>query len=598
MKTRNKFAVMALAALMAVVGYAPAAVAADTPVGALPDTFVPTKAFDTDTAKVELGMKFSPITSGTLKGVQFYQNASNSGVTSVSVWSASGTRLAQKSISPTGTVGWRTIPVSVALEAGKNYTVSVFDSNSRYPSVSPYFTAARTVNGLSIPANAGVYRYGSASGFPSETWKSSNYLVDVAFVPTTPTATATPTPTPTPTVAPTVSPAAGDSPSAGELNLPRIPWEGGPAFWSKFSTAKAAGWTNPDFFPISVFFGKPGHAPALKDVGVNVYMGAEHDGATMESITNVGIDVIAQTEWTRAEVGNNQNVVGWHAGDEPDMGYGVEGSNTEENLAAMQKRIDGVRAWADGRFTQVNYGNGILGTWWADGTMDDFMRQVDSASVDKYAYTSPHVQDIIPHSPRWPAGVNPKRAATYGWLADQMQHYQDPTPGYQPNWVFVESARPYLTEAGATTITPAQMEGAEWSAIIHEARGIALFQHNNDPALGNYSLVDIPESRKAPIRAAHAKIQSLAPVLNTQSYVWNFDAGVDTMLKAHSGSAYIFAIPGLQSSTGSKTFTLPDGVTGTSVEVVGENRTIPISGGTFTDTFASEYTHHVYKIQL
>ena len=45
-------------------------------------------------------------------------------------------------------------------------------------------------------------------------------------------------------------------------------------------------------------------------------------------------------------------------------------------------------------------------------------------------------------------------------------------------------------------------------------------------------------------------------------------------------------------------FILPPGVTGTTGEVVGENRTIPVVNGQFTDNFPNEYTHHVYKIAL
>lgn len=32
-------------------------------------------------------------------------------------------------------------------------------------------------------------------------------------------------------------------------------------------------------------------------------------------------------------------------------------------------------------------------------------------------------------------------------------------------------------------------------------------------------------------------------------------------------------------------------------EVVGENRTLNASGGSSTDSFAAEYTHHVYRIK-
>ena len=52
-------------------------------------------------------------------------------------------------------------------------------------------------------------------------------------------------------------------------------------------------------------------------------------------------------------------------------------------------------------------------------------------------------------------------------------------------------------------------------------------------------------------------------------------------------------------STGSKTFTLPDGViTSGTAEVLNESRTVNITAGAFTDTFASEYSQHNYKVAL
>lgn len=124
------------------------------------------------------------------------------------------------------------------------------------------------------------------------------------------------------------------------------------------------------------------------------------------------------------------------------------------------------------------------------------------------------------------------------------------------------------------------------------------------------------------VKAINAKVQSLAPVLNTQSYYnttytvngytyyrFTFNNGTDTMLKTYNGYAYIFAGLGMKANnasatsgtvdaTGTKTFTLPAGVTGTSVEVVGESRNISVSGGQFSDSFPQEYSYHVYKIAL
>lgn len=388
-----------------------------------------------------------------------------------------------------------------------------------------------------------------------------------------------------------------DTPAASLSELPRIPWEGGPAYYDKFPKASAAGWNDPSFFPIAVFMGKPEHAPQLKAVGINTYMGAEHDGSALSTITDDGIFVLAQDEWAPAEVGDDGRVVGWFVSDECDIGIGCSGLDAAANLADQQGKVARIRGLNDGRFAMANYSNGVLDTYWAQGTMAELIDVVDVASVDKYAYTSPFVDGQIVHSPHWPEGAKPATSAAYGWLMDRMRSYQDPA-GDQPNWVFVESAMPLLGDEGSLTISVEQMEGAAWSAIIHEARGLAYFQHNNGAVCGFYSLVDCDAERLRGIRDINEGITALAPVLNTQSYQHSFNSTTDTMLKTYEGSAYIFASIGLGQSPGSKSFGLPEGVTGSTVEVVGENRTLAVMDGAFTDTFASELTHHIYKVSL
>ncbi|WP_259460347.1 hypothetical protein [Pseudarthrobacter phenanthrenivorans] len=380
------------------------------------------------------------------------------------------------------------------------------------------------------------------------------------------------------------------------LDLPRIEWEGGPAYWGAFPKAAAAGWTDPSFFPLAVFFGRPAHADQLKSVGINTFQAVEHNDA-LRVATSKGIFCIVQDEFSAAEIGDDPRAVGLFAYDECDMGLSCGGEDTETNLANMHRQVADLRARNDGRFINANYSKGVLETWWALGTMDDFMGAVDVASVDNYAYTSPDTAAAIVLSPHWPAGATPARAATYGWLVDRMRSYQA-GPGSKPNWMFVETAMPFLNDTGARTITPEQIEGACWSAIIHEARGICFFQHNNDGVNGGYSLVDCSEERKDFIRRSNAKITALAPVINTQSYAWDFGPGLDTMLKAKDRVAYVFAEIALGTDPGSRTFTLPPSVSGTTIEVVDEGRSVKLEDGRFVDEFAHEYTHHIYRIAI
>ncbi|KQN89671.1 hypothetical protein ASE96_07840 [Arthrobacter sp. Leaf69] len=348
---------------------------------------------------------------------------------------------------------------------------------------------------------------------------------------------------------------------------------------------------------MSVFMGKPEHAAALKALGINTYMGAEHDGSSLSSITKQGIFVLPQDEWTQSEVGDDPQAVGWFISDECDMGIGCTGSNPAENLADQISKVERVHAFGDGRFTMANYANGVLDTYWARGSMVQLMKIVDVASVDKYAYTSPFVDDQMTHSPHWPAESSPASAGSYGWVVDRMRAYQDPA-GQHPNWIFVEAAMPLLTDSGSRTITPDQIEGAVWSAIIHEARGLAYFQHNNGSICGFYSLVECDRARLDRVAEINAEIQSLAPVLNTQSYQFSFNKSTDTMLKVYDGSAYIFAGIGLHQVPGLKTFVIPPEITGSTVEVIGENRTLRVTDHSFSDTFENEFSHHTYRLTL
>lgn len=408
------------------------------------------------------------------------------------------------------------------------------------------------------------------------------------------------------------------------LSLPRVAWEGGPSYWGQF--AKASAWTDSAFFPIGVYLGKAdnGHPLALKDIGVNTYVGVEHQ-APISQVTDHLFAIVQSpashtSEWSQVEIGSDPKVVGWFIYDECDQGEGecwLDG-NAAGRLPLFQGWSDDTRAYNDGRFLFANFGNGVLQSFWAVGEMSDFLAAVDGCSVDKYVYTSPQVRFEVERSPNWPLGDTPannsKVSAAYGWLMDQMRTFDDELVNRRPIWAFIETKMPFLSESGREIIAYDQIEGAVWSQIVHEARGIIYFQHNGfygagapsvDPNTGvaptteTYSLVDGQQALKDRVALINSQVTALAPVLNTQSYVWNFGAsGIDTMLKSYGGEAYIFASVGIGGMIGSKTFTLPSGIHGTTVTVINEARSLSVVGGAFTDTFSNEYSHHVYKVSL
>jgi hypothetical protein len=151
---------------------------------------------DSDTGAVELGTRFTALTNGQATGIRFYKTAENRGTHTGSLWSSTGALLARATFSGESSSGWQTASLSapVKLSAGTTYVVSYYSPYGRY-TATEWFTGASKSSSLSVPShNAGVYTYGAMSSFPTSTWHSSQYWVDLAFTPGTPATTATATP--------------------------------------------------------------------------------------------------------------------------------------------------------------------------------------------------------------------------------------------------------------------------------------------------------------------------------------------------------------------------------------------------------------------
>jgi Domain of unknown function (DUF4082)/Bacterial Ig-like domain len=148
----------------------------------------PTLVDSGDASSVELGVKFVPQVGGRVSGVRFYKSAANTGTHVGNLWSSTGTKLATVTFSGESASGWQsaTFSAPVAVTAGTTYVVSYLAPNGHYSANSGFFATAWTNGPLTAPATTnGVYRYGATSGFPTGTYSSSNYWVDVVFSPTT-----------------------------------------------------------------------------------------------------------------------------------------------------------------------------------------------------------------------------------------------------------------------------------------------------------------------------------------------------------------------------------------------------------------------------
>lgn len=143
----------------------------------------PSTANSGDTSSVEVGVKFTASANGMLTGLRFYKGSANTGTHVADLWSSSGTLLATATFTNETASGWQEVDFSspVAITAGTTYVAS-YHTNGNYSATSNYFTSSLTNGELTAPAAGnGVYGYGSGNIFPTNTYKSTNYWVDVVF---------------------------------------------------------------------------------------------------------------------------------------------------------------------------------------------------------------------------------------------------------------------------------------------------------------------------------------------------------------------------------------------------------------------------------
>ena len=198
---------------------------------------------DRDGRAVELGLRFQSSVAGSVAGVRFYKPAEERGRHTGSLWSADGRRLATGTFDGETASGWQELRFAapVAIRAGEVFTASYHTDNGIYLSKERAFErTGLTAGPLSAPAGRnGVYAYG-AGAFPTGTWNSSNYFVDVIFrytgtapppspppspsaspAPPTPTATSGPPSVRPSSRPPTASPTPTGWPDASNTGVPR-----------------------------------------------------------------------------------------------------------------------------------------------------------------------------------------------------------------------------------------------------------------------------------------------------------------------------------------------------------------------------------------
>ena len=170
--------------------------------------------------------------------------------------------------------------------------------------------------------------------------------------------------------------------------------------------------------------------------------------------------------------------------------------------------------------------------------------------------------------------------------------------GKKPVWAWIETG----SINGVNRPSPEQIRSKVWMAVIHGAKGIGYFMHEFAPVFHEAGLLtdSANAANRAMVSSINRMIAELAPVINSPEMNCasvtseNSSVPVDIMTREHEGEIYIFAaaMRGAETVT---VFTVGSGA-GREAEAVGENRTLAIESGRFTDHFGP-FGIHIYRIK-
>src|SRR6478752_4479944 len=154
-------------------------------------TAAPANPAEADNAAVEIGTKFRSDVAGTVTGIRFYKGTGNTGTHLGHLWTTAGANLGTVTFSGESATGWQqaSFATPVPITAGTTYVVSYYAPVGRYAADAGFFSTSGVdsppLHALTdgLDGANGVYRYGAGGGFPNLSYLSSNYWVDVTFVP-------------------------------------------------------------------------------------------------------------------------------------------------------------------------------------------------------------------------------------------------------------------------------------------------------------------------------------------------------------------------------------------------------------------------------
>lgn len=348
---------------------------------------------------------------------------------------------------------------------------------------------------------------------------------------------------------------------------------------------------DPAFFPIGVWLQSPANAARYRAAGINTYVGLWRGptDAQLDALKAAGMKVVCEQNEAALRRKDDPMLLAWMHQDEPDNAQPKRGGGYGPPVAP-EKIVSDYRKLKQADPAHpvfLNLGQGVawddyIGRGVRRRHLEDYPEYVqgcDIASFDIY----PAVHD------------DPAVAGNLWYVAQGVSRLRGWAGPSRQVWNCIEASR---IGNAKTKPTAAQIKAEVWMSIIHGSRGLIYFVHQFKPRFVEASLFEDPELLEAVTRI-NGRIRSLAPVINgpvpekPAQVAADTESPVAITTRREGGVTYVFAVA-MRNKSADARIRVP-GESSAAVEVLDEERTVPLRRGEFSDHF-EPYQVHLYRI--
>ena len=352
--------------------------------------------------------------------------------------------------------------------------------------------------------------------------------------------------------------------------------------------------TDKNFFPIAVWCQGPHNAARYREIGINVYV-ALWQGPTTEQLAALKIakmPVICHQNEVGLTDKNNDIIIGWMHGDEPDNAQPIPGQQTYGppiDPKITQSDYQKIVSADSTRPVLLNLGYGVAWDgWYGRGVRtrhpEDYPEYVKGCDIASF--------DIYPLSHEKPKDEIFGKAEVVAFGVDRLRKWAG---SERKVWNRIECTRISNPDYNPD---PALVRAEVWMSLIHGSQGLIYFAHQFKPTAMEAGLLADPKMTAA-VAEINRQVQSLAIVLYSPTLTdvadvksSDPDAPIDFMVKRDGDSIYVFAAC-MRNKPTKATITFKQGKVAEG-EVMGETRMVKLTGSSFIDDFGP-YGVHLYK---